>query len=688
MLFRTLRIAAIGLLLAAGASGQSGTWVSRGPDGGNVYCLTPDPSRPGTLYAGTDYGVYKSVDGGATWQVSNSGLSVYRVQTIAIDPTSSNTLLAGTITPDGVPSVGIFKSTDGGATWSESSAGLFDSFTGIAPLDIDVLTYDPKKPGTVWAGSRYSEIFQSADGGASWAARTAGGYSLGLETSSFVIDPANSSTVLAATNNGLVRTTDGGSSWSFYGNAGVSFYTLAADPSNAQVLYAGNTSGSGMYKSTDAGAHWSSINKGLPTNQISGNSSLPLITSFAIDPTNTATVYATTYGNGLFKSTDGGANWALAPGSMRSNYIWSILVASGQPSAVYVGTAGAGAYRSADSGATFTAINTGLRLSVVNGLVADAASPATFYAGNFDGIYRSTDGGGSWQPYGSGLPVVPILALASRSGTPQTLFAGTRGTGVYKSSDGGATWTASSQGLADSYVSAVAVDPSATSTLYAGTSHPYTGSNSQRVYKSADGGATWTQTSLDAQGFSITSISVNAAKSSQVIAVSAGATGYFQSLDAGKTWNPVNSDVNCGGVNAVFFDASGATTYIAGTSGLCRSADGGKTWTLSTVDVLASVRTLWIDPVNPSRMYAGAEPAIPEGTGGVFKSTDGGQTWQPVGTGLETAAVRSLQVNSATGNFLAGTRGSGIAQLLAQQDRQSVQRPTSSDRETHILRPR
>jgi hypothetical protein len=100
------------------------------------------------------------------------------------------------------------------------------------------------------------------------------------------------------------------------------------------------------------------------------------------------------------------------------------------------------------------------------------------------------------------------------------------------------------------------------------------------------------------------------------------------------------------------------------------------------------VDTLWIDPSNPSLMYAGAEPAIPEGTGGVFKSTDGGQTWQPVGTGLESSSVRSLQINTNLGNFLAATHGTGIALLVVPQDRQSVQRPTPSDRQTRFLKPR
>ena len=224
--------------------------------------------------------------------------------------------------------------------------------------------------------------------------------------------------------------------------------------------------------------------------------------------------------------------------------------------------------------------------------------------------------------------------------------------------------------------------------MYAGTSHPYNGSNSQRVYKSTDGGGTWSQTSLDAQGFSITSLSINPGKATQVIAVSQGAVGYFQSLDSGKTWSTVATDPNCGGVNAVFFDSSGSTEYLAGTFGLCRSTDGGKTWTQSSVALLASVQTLWIDSASPSTFYVGAAPAVPGGTGGVFKSTDAGQTWQPVGTGLEAASVTAILARPSAGKFLVSTHGNGIAELLAAQDRQIVHLPASPPRQTRTHLPR
>jgi photosystem II stability/assembly factor-like uncharacterized protein len=682
-------LAALGLVFSAAAvRAQGSVWLPRGPVGGNVYCLVPDPTRPATLYAGTDEGVHKSTDGGATWQASNAGIAFYRVQTIAVDPTNPSTLYAGTITPDGVESVGIFKSTDGGATWTDSNIGLIDPVTGISPLDIETLAFDPRHAGSLWAGSKFSEIFQSTDGGATWTARTYGGINISLETSAFFFDPSNASTILAASSFGLLRTTDAGSTWNTFGNVNVSFFSMVADPTSPATLYAGNTSGTGLYKSTDDGNHWTTINKGLTVNQSSSGTVLPLITSIAVDPSRPTTVYAASYGNGLFQSTDGGATWSSISGSMRSSYVWAVLLSAGQSSTVYAATLGGGVYQSLDTGRTFAPVNQGLQLGVVYALLRDPVTPSTIYAGAFDGFYKSTDGGATFQPSLNGLPVAPVAALALRPGSPETLLAGTRGAGIYRSTDGGATWTASSQGLNDSYFSSITVDPSNSSTVYAGTSHPYDGSTSERVWKSTDGGATWTQTSLDAQGFSVTFITVNASKTSQVIAGSEGLQGYFQSLDSGKTWTTVTAAPVCGGVNSVSFDASGATMYIAGTSGLCRSTDGAKTWTVSGVASLASVENLLIDPSNTSSFYVGTQPELPGAPGGVFQSNDAGQTWQAVGTGLESTWVTAILLNPADKSLIASTHGNGIASLVVTQNRQSITRPTRPSRQTRILKPR
>jgi photosystem II stability/assembly factor-like uncharacterized protein len=674
--------AAFGLIAGArSARGQEAAWTTNGPLGGSVYCLVPDPSRPATLYAGTAEGVFKSDDGGASWRAASSGMPSARVQTIAIDPATPSTLYAGTLTPDGVASVGIFKSTDGAASWIAINEGLIDPLTGVSPLDVWSLAIDPKNPGTILAGSRFSEIFKSVDGGVTWQPKTFGGFQYLLETSAFQFDPTSSSRILAATNPlGLLRSTDGGESWSNYGNVSDPFFTLVTDPTTPTTLYAGNTGGSGIFKTTDSGAHWSMINKGLPGSQ----GSLPLVRGFAVDPSHPANLYAGTYGNGLYRSMDGGLNWSSASGAMRSSFVAAIVV--GPSSTLLAGTLFSGVYRSADNAGTWTSSETGLDIGMVTALLADPGVPGTVYASAYDGVYKSADGGGTWPAVNNGLPVAPVTALASRSGTPLTILAATLGSGVWKSTDGGGTWTSSSQGLTDSFISSLVVDPSSSSTVYAGTDH--SGTASQRVFKSTDGGATWTQTGLDAGQLPITFLAVNPANASQVLAMSENALGYFQSLDAGKTWSTITTTSNCGGVNTIFFNSAGSVLSVGSTGGLCRSTDGGKTWTLTPVGSLASIETFLIDPSGSSTIYAGASPAVPGGTGGVFRSTDGGQTWAALGTGLSDASVAALSIDPARGILHAGISGGGVAELAFPQGRAPVMELPRTTPGTRPIRPR
>ncbi|HYR45470.1 MAG TPA: hypothetical protein VER78_00600, partial [Thermoanaerobaculia bacterium] len=472
-----------------------------------------------------------------------------------------------------------------------------------------------------------------------------------------------------------------------FGNAGNPFYSLAIDPTSASTLYAGTANGNGIFKSTDSGNRWSAVNKNLPVNQATGTTYLPLTLTLIVDPSRPSTVYAGTYGNGIFVSTDGAATWAPASSGMRDSYVSALAFAPGQSSTIYAATYGGGVYQSLDAARTWVLAGAGLDLSLIRALAADPAAANTVYAAMFDGVQKTIDGGGNWRSASGGLPVFPVYGLAFQRGSPTALLAATSGGGLLRSTDGAATWSASGQGLNDLFISSIAVDPSNASILYAGTNHPYDGSNSQRVYKSSNGGGTWTQTTLDARGFSVSFLAVNPGKSAQVVAVSRGATGYFQSLDGGNTWTVVTTDPVCGGVNTILFDPAGSTTYLAGTTGVCRSSDGGKTWLSSLVSELASVETLLWDPSSSSTLYAGASPAVPGGTGGVFISTDAGLTWQTLGTGLSAAFVRTLVFDGAK-RLHAGIFGGGVAELGNSQDRSPVQRPPATGRTTRSLRPR
>jgi hypothetical protein len=169
-----------------------------------------------------------------------------------------------------------------------------------------------------------------------------------------------------------------------------------------------------IYRSTNGGGQWSQRSNGLPVG-------VGIVGALAIDPANTATIYAGTQ-SGMYKSVDSGANWIAINTGFTPDptpTINAVAIDPKNPSIVYVGTGGFGVWKSIDGGASWVAASTGITSSLVNDLVVDPRRPGVLYAAtSSSGVFRSTDGGVSWTPFNNGLTVNTIQALAlSRSGT-------------------------------------------------------------------------------------------------------------------------------------------------------------------------------------------------------------------------------------------------------------------------------
>jgi len=327
-------------------------------EGVMISALAIDPLTPTTLYAGTAGGVFKSMDGGASW----SGIGLINVSALAIDPLTPTTVYAGTGTFDMGALGGVFKSTDGGVSWNATG-----SLTGI----VWSLAIDPLTPTTVYAGTlgydsfdtepgSLGGVYKSTDGGASWNAvalidpgpftycSPCGG------VSALAIDPLTPTTISGVTaamtvyfDDGsflytvpgyVLKSTDGGASWS-RGLSNVS--ALAIDPLTPNTLYAGvydeAANDSAVYKSTDGGASWNAT----------GLTGVVGVLSLAIDPLTPATLYTGTYG-GVYKSTDGGASWnAIGPTGVGGVLVLAI---DPTPTTLYAGTGTSGVYKSTNSG--------------------------------------------------------------------------------------------------------------------------------------------------------------------------------------------------------------------------------------------------------------------------------------------------------------------------------------------------
>lgn len=694
-LFTSLSAAVLGIGAAASvAAAENDPWTIAGPPGASVYAISPAPSNPSVVYIGTGRGVWRGDRSGERWTSpgASAGLPVTRVQTVAVDPADPNTLYAGTLTPSGTPSVGIFKSQDGGASWSEANDGLFDPFTLIEPLDVAALSIDPSTPQAILAGTRFSEIFRSLDGGASWTPRTFGGFGLGLETTAFARDPRDAQRVFAATSLGLMLSVDGGGSWSFFGDAGISFFCLAIDPAAPQTMWAGNLFGFGIARSTDGGQTWSSAVGNLPLIEFAGDTFAPAVRAVVVDPAGSAVTIATQE-LGIFRSTDGGTTWIAQNAGLGELDIQSLAFLPGSDT-LLAGGNGGGVYRGEAGAGSFAKSSLGLNEALVAAVVAHPGTPGTAYAAAFDGVYATEDAAVSWQRASGGLPPEPVTDLAFRfavsvlPGDNETLYAATLGAGLWASTDGGDTWTPRGSGLDDDHLASIAIAPSNNLTMYAGTDHPYDGSNPQRVYRSTDAGQTWQQTGLDAGGFPIEGLTVDPDDASHVAAVSPGATNYVETVNGGTSWQTVTPGSGCGGINTVLYLAASDVVLAGATNGVCRSENGGTTWTRFAVATFASVFGLLADPDDAGILYAAASPALPGGTGGVFRSTDGGASWTPFGTGLETYAVQSLALDATHERLYAGILRGGVATLSLGEPVRTLPDPVPADRETRTLPPR
>jgi photosystem II stability/assembly factor-like uncharacterized protein len=312
---------------------QQPTWTNVGPAGGFVTALAIDPSNSATLYAvtrnggsGSPIGVFKSADGGTTWNAINNGLPINtEVFALAIDPVTPTTLYAGT---NLIPSGQIFKSTDGGISWGSADSGLTNTH-GVVAFAINSVN-----PTTLYAGMT-GGVFKSTDGGITWAPVNSGLPSIAVL--SLAIDPITPTTLYAGPFGvgGVVKTTNGGANWSAIDNGwptSAEARALAIDLVTPSTLYAG-TSGGTILKTIDGGDSWSTKSLG----------NLSIVLSLAIDPVTPTTLYAGTT-MGVFKSTDGGDNWTTLNSGLTNLVVRALAIDPANPTTLYAGTDGGGVF--------------------------------------------------------------------------------------------------------------------------------------------------------------------------------------------------------------------------------------------------------------------------------------------------------------------------------------------------------
>jgi photosystem II stability/assembly factor-like uncharacterized protein len=324
----------------------------------------------------------------------------------------------------------------------------------------------------------------------------------------------------------------------------------------------------------------------------------------------------------------------------------------GDPRTVYLGAAAGGIFKTTNAGTTWTPVFDDQPYLSIGDLALEPGNPNVIYAGTGEsnvrnsvsfgrGVYKSTDGGRTWAFLGLGdtRHIARVLVSPRDVRTVYVCAVGHIGgpnaeRGVFRSTDGGATWSKvlfvdDRHGCSD-----LDIDPVNPNVLYAGMWHfdrkqwtHTSGSTQGGIFKSVDGGTTWRKVTQGLPAL-IGRIGVKVAASNPNVVYTLSETqdGYlFRSDDQGESWRMVNKEARilCRGFyySDLRVDPTNENVVWAIACQLSKSIDGGRTFTTTAQGVHGDHHSVWIDPLDPRRVWNGND-------GGVAVTYDGGATWE------------------------------------------------------------
>jgi hypothetical protein len=597
------------------------------------------------------------------WARMNSGLEGASVVRLAYDPTDGNTAYATT-------SSGVYKSVDGGATWHFSSYGAPDATWAIA--------IDPSTPSTLYASSFGAAVYKSTNAGASWTQLQLppGSLSYGV-----VVDPARTSTLLVDTMNAILRSDDSGTSWvvalpnatqltvgagPIYAETTTSVMKsddhgqtwtptgtpggiLTADPVSPGTLY---LTGGLPSKSVDSGHTWMPIATGLPSSAS--------VHRIAISKANPSRIYAALDSGGVFVSNDGGQNWINS--GLPNVSAFAAAAHPLDPGKALICSLNSGVFSTADSGGTWSHASRGLpaptRALLLSGNVLLTATAGGLFQslngaaswarvpGLADGVEVNTvaaDATGilyvatnlettstpqiqryntnslQWTPLNSsatGAPTTPgnVIAIDPADGT-HLIVGGADGSVYATNNSGASSWTR--QKLCNGSVTAV---------QFVGPSHvpfaacaAFASSDPSGVFTSGDGGITWTSTSGGGNGIPTTvQIYGFVANSAGSVFFAGGSNGSLYRSTDHVAWSPAATGLpTTARITAVAFDSSNSSHVWVSSNKVYVTTNSGASWAAASDGLPSSVGPLLVDASNPQTVYVSTIE-------GVYKTTSGG----------------------------------------------------------------
>jgi photosystem II stability/assembly factor-like uncharacterized protein len=687
-------------------------WIrSGGPLGGLGYDVRMRPDNPDRMFVTDAWaGVFASDDGGQNWYPANEGITTRTgptgeaipVFSLTIDPNNPQIVWAGTQFLRG-----IFKSTDGGRTWQKMNSGVIEkegiSFRGftVQPGNSDIVYAAAELSSWAWTADRQPRsgrefdltagvIYKTTNGGQSWRAVWRGNNLaryiwinpqdtniIYISTGIFDREAANSDPVAGTPGGeGVLKSTDGGATWTHVNNGLGNLYvgSLFMHPSNPQILLAGTGSvqyqeGGGVYLSTDGGLTWKQTLSSIFTEAVEFAVSDPEI-AYAGDA------------YGIYRSEDGGQTWKLVSGNKEPNnrFGWGSPGVRGghpidfqvdprDPDRIYINAYGGGVFLSEDGGRTWMDASKGYTGALTRDIVVDPSEPGRVIAAARSGIFASHNGGNDWE----GLNYPELFsseweAVAIDPNDPQHLLASNNWTNALaQSTNGGHTWRIVKDLDGKVGWRSIAFAPSNPAIAYAGSAGYFSaGAFDQRVpgrgiYVSRNGGRTWSAANdSSTRDAHVASLAIHPGNPDIVYAATSN-HGLLKTTDGGTSWTLIRSGLPASGAILVAINPLDANIILAGfdRGAIYRSIDGGQSWTRSAsgLNPEATIADIVFDPLNPETIY------LADLFSGVYRSTNGGRTWMAINNELLSRSVNALALSRDGLHLYAATEGAGVFRL-------------------------
>lgn len=514
-----------------------------------ILVLAVDRQNADRLLAGSEDGIYQSLDGGASFERLTKAQHVTALASI-----DNQLWLAASLD-------GVLRSTDGGKSWQKANKGL------PSPTVLRIaLVRD--QPTVAWA-TTIEGVARSTDSGQSWQNVSADLPAKNLQA--LAVDPTNPNLAIVSTETfmfsvrsenrlfrqgqyykqGIYRTEDGGKSWtrSDKGLIEENILDVTAHPTRPREVWASQQSSRGLYRSRDAGQSWS-LSPHLLTHY-------PMRTVFFPNEADKLAHTSLHIGEDFGLSDDSGSNWA----TLSESTFFKAL------------TAGKKLYTEGK--------RHGANLHL-HGLAVDPKNPKIIYVGSVDDpssfnekavkgahIYKSVDGGKTWQESDDGYDHEYATSINDIKIDPQNtdvLYVGmtkkesTNGNGVWKSVDGAKSWQRANAGMPDNAsVSTLIIHPKKSNQLLAATF--------EGLYRSTDGGANWVRQKSgvfkDIE-YDPTNPDIVYTGSGPEGFSQEGKNGIFVSTDFGENWKDISNNLPSTKVTSVGVSADGKIVY-AGT---------------------------------------------------------------------------------------------------------------------------